>query len=306
MRKSCFSLVLLGFPLPSLADAANFDDSSLFSALYFTSAQSYQIHKQRCELGSVFSRGNLNSKTIDMSLQAHSQGGVFDCAQSLEQKALVIGVSGKIEQTAMDGDLVRYESLATNYAPYLAFQLSPTFSFGVSQAMESAEKKNHTGHHSSSSQRLLLSGTWHEGPWEATIAYADRFRDSTRPSSDLPRSLSFGARYEYSPLLTAGFIYTRTDYPGIDTEGLSSEPGQGVAAALSTQLTPELKIELSYRTESNPDGNADGESHNIGVLGQYKINEEIKIVGFLNQFRSQDRAFTTMMAAYGLGLSLSR
>jgi hypothetical protein len=306
MRKSCLFFVLLGFPLPSLADAVNFDDSTLFSTLYFTSSQSYQIDRQRCELGAIFSRGNLNSKTIDMSLKANSQGGVFDCAQSLEQKSLIIGIRGRIEQTSMDGTMVRYENLSSQYAPYLAFQPFPELSFGISQDIESGEKKSHLGHNSYTSQRLLLSGTWHQGPCEATLAYADRFRDSMRPSSDLPRSLALSTRYQFSPLLTAGLIYTRTDYPGIASQGLALELGQDYAAAISTQITPELTIELSYRTESNPDGNADAESHNIGAMAQYKINDATKITGFLNQYRSQDKAFTTMMAAYGLGVSMSR
>ncbi len=59
-------------------------------------------------------------------------------------------------------------------------------------------------------------------------------------------------------------------------------------------------------TDINAEGNDDATSNIMGLLGQYKVNTEVKITGFLNQLKGNDKAFDTSMSAFGLGVSLSR
>lgn len=299
-------LGLIGFPLNILADESAFEDSSLLSKMYISSSQSYLIKKQSCELVGIFSRGNLVSKTIDFTLEAKSQGGGFHCGQSLEQNSAVIGVKGDIQQSTMDGVIMRFEDLTSNYQPYIAFQLSPNFSFGVSEEIEHTESKTLTGNSSSSSHRLLLSGTWHEGPWETTLSYGDRYRDTMDSNVDIPRSLGLAVRHAFSPLLTAGLVYAKIDYPGIASGGESKAIGHEVAAVISSQVSDVVNVELSYMTEINTQGNDAAKSHIIGLLGQYKINSETKIGGFLNQFKGSDDALDISMSAFGFSVSMSR
>lgn len=245
MRSTWTLFALFGFPLHAFADAAIYEDSVLLSRMYVSASQSYQIQKQSCEFGGLFTHGNLVSKTIDMTLEAKSQGAGFHCGQSLDEHSLIIGIKGDIQQYTMDGVIVRFEDLSTAYEPYLAFQLSPVFSFGVSEEVEVTESKTISGNFSSSTHRLLLSGTFHDGPWEATLSYADRFRDSPFLGIDIPRSLGLVTRYQLSPLLTAGLIYTRTDYPGIASNGESKEMGQDFVGSIASRMTEDINIELS-------------------------------------------------------------
>jgi hypothetical protein len=246
------------------------------------------------------------SKTIELNLEAKSQGAGFHCGQNLEQNSIVIGVVGKIQQSTMDSVIVRYEDLKTTYQPYVAFQLSSKFSLGVGQEVSNSERKNLNGNASVSTHRLMLSGTWHEGPWELTLAYADRYRDTMVSSADIPRSLALAARFSFSPLLTAGLIYSRIDYPGIASHAMSEEMEHDLAAALSSRLSDAMSVELSYITESNAGGEKGGASHIIGLLGQYKLDSETKLGGFVNQYKSIDNAFDTTMTAFGFNLTLSR
>lgn len=306
MRSTWTLIALFGFPLPAFADAVTFEDSALLSPLYVSASQSYQIKKQSCEVAGFFSRGNLISKTIDLTLEAKSQGAGFHCGQSLDDNALVVGIKGDIQQYTMDGVIVRFEDLTTNYQPYLAFQLSPVFSFGVSEETEVNESKNNSGNASSNTQRLLLSGTYHDGPWEATLSYTDRYRNTDAPNLDIPRSLSFVGRYQVSPLLSPGFIYRRTDYPGIATNGESMEIGQDIVASIASRMTEEINIELSYMRSMNTEGNKDESADIIGVVGEYKVGSGIKIGALLNQYKSTDDAFDISMTAFGVSLGMSR
>lgn len=306
MRSTWTVFALFGFPLHAFADAVPFEDSVLLSRMYVSASQSYQIQKQNCEIGGLFTHGNLVSKTIDMTLEAKSQGAGFHCGQSLDEHSLIIGIKGDIQQYTMDGVIVRFEDLTTSYEPYLAFQLTPVFSFGVSEEIEVTESKTISGNFSSSTHRLLLSGTFHDGPWEATLSYADRYRDSLIPGLDIPRSLGFVARYQVSPLLTAGFIYTRTDYPGIASNGESNEMGQDFVASIASRMTEDTNIELSYMRETNAEGKKDQTATIIGLTGEYKVAQGIKIGALLNQYKSTNNAFDISMTAFGVSLGLSR
>lgn len=306
MRSTWTFVILVGFPLYAFAEAPAFEDSVLLSHMYVSASQSYQIRKQSCEVAGLFSHGNLISKTIELTLEAKSQGGGFHCGQSLDDSSLVIGVKGDIQQYTMDGVIVRFEDLTTNYEPYVAFQISPSFSFGVSEDMEITETKNNSGNYSSNTQRLLLSGTWHDGPWEATLSYADRYRNSVIPGLDIPRSLSVVARHQFSPLLTTGLIYTRTDYPGVASNGESLEMGQDFVASVASRMTEELEIELSFMQQANAEGKKDEKANIMGFMGRYSLGSGVKIGALLNQYKSTNDAFDISMTAFGLSLSMSR
>lgn len=306
MRSTWTFVILVGFPLHAFAEAPAFEDSVLLSPMYISASQSYQIRKQSCEVAGLFSHGNLVSKTIELTLEAKSQGGAFHCGQSLDENSLVIGIKGDIQQYTMDGVIVRFEDLTTSYEPYLAFQISPSFSFGVSEDIETTETKTNNENYSSSTHRLLLSGTWHDGPWEATLSYADRYRNSIIPGLDVPRSLGFVARYQFSPLLTTGFIYTRTDHPGVATNGESMEIGQDFVASIASRMTEELEIELSVMQQKNAEGDKNEKANIMGFMGTYRLGSGIKIGALLNQFKSANDAFDISMTAFGLSLTMSR
>lgn len=305
MRSPWTLFALFGFPLHAFADAPAFEDSVLLSPMYVSASQSYQIRKQSCEVAGLFSRGNLISKTIELTLEAKSQGAGFHCGQSLDDNSLVVGIKGDIQQYTMDGVIVRFEDLTTSYEPYLAFQVTPSFSFGVSESVEATESKTISGNTSSSTRRLLLSGTYHEGPWEVTLSYADRYR-SFIPGLDIPRSLGLVTRYQVSPLLSAGFIYTRTDYPGIASNGQPREMGQDFVASIASRMTEDINIELSYMRETNPEGKKDETSNIIGLMGEYKLASGVKIGALLNQYKSTNDAIDISMTAFGVSVGMSR
>jgi hypothetical protein len=306
MRSTWTLFALFGFPLHAFADAVAFEDSVLLSPMFVSASQSYQIKKQSCEIGGLFTRGNLVSKTIDLTLEAKSQGAGFHCGQSLDENSLVIGIKGDIQQYTMDGVIMRFEDLTTNYEPYIAFQLSPVFSFSVSQEIEANESKNNSGNFSSNTQRLLLGGTWHEGPWEVTLSYADRYRDSENPGFDIPRSTTFVSRYQVSPLLSAGFIYSRTDYPGIASNGKSKEIGEDFVGSIASRMTDDINIELSYMLATNTEGNTDENAGIMALVGEYKLGSGVKIGASLNQYKSTNDAFDISMTAFGVSLGISR
>ncbi len=298
------SLVLI--PLPAFADDSVFQDSILFSSMHFSSSQSYQINKQNCEAASLFSRGNLVSKTIDLTLEGKSQGASFHCGQSLEQNSLVLGINAENQQTVLDGVIVRFEVLTTTYEPYLAFQLSPSFSLGVSEEVSHGEHKSLSGNASISTHRLIVSGTWHDGPWEATLSYADRYRDPMAPSADIPRSIAVSARHAFSPLLTAGIVYIKTDFPGIASGDEEVDVGHTFAGSVTSQVSEDFNVELSHMFEINSEGDDDAKASITGLVGQYRISSEVRINGFLNQYKGDDKAFDTSMSAFGVGVSLNR
>jgi hypothetical protein len=306
MRSIWTFVILIGFPLHAFAEVPAFEDSVLLSRMYVSASQSYQIKKQSCEVAGLFSRGNMVSKTIELTLEAKSQGGGFHCGQSLDDNSLLVGIKGDIQQYTMDGVIVRFEDLTTSYEPYLTFQVSPSFSFGVSEDIETTETKNNSGNFSSSTQRLLLSGTWHDGPWEATLSYADRYRNSLIPGLDLPRSTAVVARHQFSPLLTTGFIYTRTDYPGIASNGEFMEIGQNFVASVGSRMTEELEVELSFMKATNAEGSKDEKADIMGFMGTYRLGSGLKIGALLNQHKSTNDAFDISMTAFGLNLTMNR
>ncbi len=306
MRSIPLLASLILFPLPAFAEGPAFQDSILISTMHYASSQSYLIKKQSCEIASTFSRGNLVSKTIDLTLEGKSQGAAFHCGQSLEQNSLVIGIKAGIEQFVMDGVIVRFEDLTTQYEPYLAFQLSPSFSLGVSEEVSHGENKSLRGNASVSTHRLMVSGTWHEGPWEATLSYGDRYRNPIASSIDIPRSIGFSARHMFSPLLTAGIIYVKTDYPGVASGDDEADLEHTFAGVITSQLSEDFNIELSHMIVVNSEGDDDAKVSITGVAGQYNINSEVRINGFLNQYKGDDKAFDTSMSSFGVGFSLNR
>ncbi|WP_141733523.1 hypothetical protein [Oligoflexus tunisiensis] len=306
MRLAWMLSVALGLPLYAYAEETVFEDSMLLSNGIIASSQAYQIKKMNCELAGLFSSGNMISKYMGLTLEAKSQGSGFYCAHSLEQNSLIIGINGTIEQTMLDGVIVRYETLNTNYQPFLALQLTPAFSFGVSQEIETGESKTILGRSSGSTHRLLLSGTWHEGPWEATLVYGDRYRDAINPGLDIPRSLGLAVRHQVSPLLTAGLIYTRLDQPGIahGDESLTFE--HNYSGVITSRVTDTLSVELSFTHTQASEGDKDSVDQTIGMMAQYAWDEEIKIAGFLGQLKGDSELWDTTIAAYGFSVSMTR
>jgi long-subunit fatty acid transport protein len=306
MRLTWMLSIALGLPLSAYAEEAVFEDSMLLGSGIIASSQAYQIKKLNCELAGLFSSGNMISKTMDLTMEAKSQGSSFHCGHSLEQNSLVLGVSGRIQQTMLDGLIVRYETLTTDYKPYLAFQLTSNFSLGISQEVKSGESKTMLGRISGSTHRLLLSGSWHEGPWEVTLVYGDRFRDTINPGLDIPRSLGLGVRHQVSPLLTAGFIYTRVDHPGIAYGELSLTFEHNYSAVITSRVTESVSVELSILHTQASDGDKDAVDQKLQMMGQYALNEEIKLGAFLGQMKGDSEAFDTTLAAYGFNVSMTR
>ncbi|MDQ3233247.1 MAG: hypothetical protein M3Q07_15630, partial [Pseudobdellovibrionaceae bacterium] len=67
-------LTLVGFPLNAFGQDQGFDDSILLSNTIIASSQSYQIKKLGCEFAGIFSRGNMESKNGQLTIEAKSEG----------------------------------------------------------------------------------------------------------------------------------------------------------------------------------------------------------------------------------------
>lgn len=300
------SLLFLGacFPLAAQAEESQFDDL-LLSESHFAPSQTYQYSKMHCELAGVLGRGNIEAKDFELMVEIRAQASQFACVHSFDSQAVVIGLAGSITQYTADGLIVRRESLTTASFPFIAFNLVSNFTFGAGLAYEGGEYKTQDGSYSADTKRLIVSGTFHQPDWEATLYYADRYRDTLVAEVDIPRETRLQARYSFLPEATFALISKRVDYPGI-ADGSAKVIEKSTQLIATSRFMERYSAELFLQQIKGIDGDANGNGTRMGGMASILLNPDFKVSGSISTYSVDDKDYKYAVNTYEINLSLTR